>query len=395
VALGHSVTAYKVFARIKSASISPDGMLGGRGYVLQVKEVRAKLQQACELLSAVTDTMHDEINAPHWKPKLGELGANDAEDILELLGEADDVLKDPEAFGDKGLEQVEEKNDGPKGTSNALKWKDTEEGSQMPGGEESRPPKETSKLANSSVPVTTLPGPRVDHLDRGEQLGPGGSYNRDEPPVEDAWGLPTGDEIYEGSSSLTGTWGVQLAAEGAWGAAALPDGKGDGTATQADDFGLGYGAKGQGSQGYGTRSPDGHGVWGPASGLPHDPKTPTRDPEEGATPYLDGIGRNVWACDSGCSCSQSKLPFDGPDEVARSDYYREDRGNQFNVNRSAWRPVESDSTLPGDQGSAYNFDRDLPDVGGKLERQDVPYVKYDWGTHQYRHDKQDLWGVTK
>lgn len=454
VALGHSVTAYKEFTRLKSSSISPDGMLGGRGYVLKVKELRAKLQQACELLSSVTDTMFDEINAPHWQPKLGELGANDAEDVTEFIDEAGEVLDDPEGFGEKELREVEKKNDGPKGTPNSTKWKDTEEGqkgSQMPGGgaketgNEARPfgqaigPKEAAvKTANSSLPVTTLPGPRVDHLDRGEQTGPGGSFNKDEPLVQDDWGQSEGvgtEYNYESE------WSNQLLDKAAscalWGETALPDGKNDGTETDANDFGIGYGAKGKGSEGYGTKSPDGRGVFGPSSDLPNDPGAPTRDDEEGAGPYLDGIERNVWACEGGCkggckgscSCGQSKLPFDGPDPVARSDYYEGDKGNLVNVNPhsgvpgmsppspeaplkprpshmnehvfsqnvEAWRPaMEGESRMPGDQAPAlYNFDRDLPDVGQKLERQDVPLVKYDWTTHQHRHDVQDLWNYDR
>jgi hypothetical protein len=98
--------------------------------------------------------------------------------------------------------------------------------------------------------------------------------------------------------------------------------------------------------------------------------------------------------------AQSALPFDGPDPEARSDYYEGDKGNQFNVNpsghgsveaeRMAWRP-NGESRMPGDQAPGlYNYDRDLMDVGQKAEHQGVPYVKYDWTTHNYRNDVQDV-----
>jgi len=388
VALGHSVAAYKAFARIKSSSISPDGMLGGRGYVLKVREVRAKLQQACELLSAITDTIHDEIHAPHWAPRLADLGMNDAEDVTEFMDEADQVLEDPESFGEKEVEEIEKKNDGPGGTPNT---KQKDKASELPTGgakeigTEAAPVGEAAKKntktaswgvdANSSLPVNTLPGPRVDHLERGEQTGPYGSYNKDEPLTQDAWG--EGQGVGDWSKVDKVTWGQTTLGE-----SAMPDSNTDTTKTDARDFGIGYGANGGGSEGYGTKAPDGKGVWGPSSGLPDDPKAPTRDREEGSGPYLDGVERNVWACEPQ---AESKLPFDGPDPVARSDYYDGNKGNQFNVS-----PV-AESRMPGDQAPAlYNYDRDLMDVGQDYERQDVPYIKYDWTTHNYRNDVQDV-----
>lgn len=388
VALGHTITAYREFARIKSASISPDGMLGGRGYVLDVKEVRSFLQSACEMLSSVTDTLHDEVRAPHWQPKLGELGANDAEDIKELMSESEEAIDNPEAVGDKSLSGVEDKNDGPNGTSNSTKWKDTSEGaSEVPGGGDPqqgtspRPFGQNSKeaavrTANSSVPVDTLPGPRVNHLDRGEQTGPGGSYNRDEPPVEDAWGLP-GERGYDYETE----WSNSLSEKSS--ETSLPDGKNDGTETDANDFGLGFGAKGKGSEGYGVTAPDGHGVFGPSSDLPQDPGGKTKDPESGS-PYLDGADRNLWAC----SCPGSELPFDGPDSVARADYYEGDKGNLVNA------PLHSGagSELPGTPSASWNYDSDLPNVGYNYERGDTNYVKYDTLEDDSRYDRTDANG---
>jgi len=418
VSLGHAVAAYKEFTRLKSARISPDGMLGGRGYVTKVKDIRSKLQQACELLSSITDTVHDEINAPHWQPSLAELGANDAEDVTEFMEEAEEVLEDPEAFGEKEVQEIEKKNDGPGGTPNTKpkpksksKTKTKDKSSELPGGgdagNEAIPQGESfkqhvknamQKQANSSVSPATLPGPRVDHLDRGEQTGPYGSYNRDEPLTEDAWGLSEGvDDEYDYESDFSNNLLDKTGLE-AWGESAIPDATSDPTETEGRDFGIGYGAKGRGTEGYGTKSPDGRGVYGPSSDLPNDPGAPTRDTEEGAGPYLDGVERNVWA---GCGCgpqAESKLPFDGPDPVARSDYFEGNKGNQFNVTHQGehvhdWRmlPDDGSSRVPGDQvPPLYNYDRDLMDVGQSLEHQDPPYVKYDWTTHNYRNDIQDV-----
>jgi hypothetical protein len=392
VSLGHAVASYKEFARLKSARISPDGMLGGRGYVLKVKDVRAKLQQACELLSAVTDTIHDEMNAPHWRPGLEGLGENDAEDVTEFLDEAEEVLEDPERFGEKELNEIEKKNDGPDGTPNTPPEK--EQGSQLPGGSakeigmspapvgEQQRRNQTKNAswkvdANSSLPVNTLPGPRVDHLDRGEQTGPYGSYNTEEVLSEPEWGRNQNDYAYPSEfNNLSDKTGLE-----AWGESAVPDANSEPTETSGNDFGLGYGAKGQGSEGYGTKAPDGRGVYGPASGLPNNPAAPTRDTEEGTTPG-DNAQRNLWAC--GCAPkAESKLPFDGPYPVARSDYFDGEKG------AADVQPAES--RMPGDQAPGlYNYDRDTPGVGQSVEQPGVPYTKYDWTTHNYRNDIQDV-----
>lgn len=361
VALGHSVAAYKEFARVKSSSVSPDGMLGGRGYVMSVKDVRGQLQQACETLSAITDTLFDEITAPHWKPKLAELDDNESEDISELVGEASHAIEDPEAYGEKDIKEVESRNN--KGEkSQASKLPETggldtspaepfAAGSGGPDGMKTASSDlywKASKLANSSLPVTTLPGPRVDHLDRGEQTGPGGSYNQDEDSV-DGWGNGPREGDYTS----------------VWANSSVPDSNTEPTETSARDFGIGYGAEGEGIQN--------KGVPGPSSTTPGDPGRKLQD-DSWDNPYLDNFTRNLFG--------MAELPDTGP--PARSDYYQGDKGNQFNVN-------VADSELPGQSNSTFDYDRDTPNEGGVYEKQDVPYLKFDWTTHNYRNDPQDLY----
>lgn len=395
VALGHAIKAYKEFARIKSSSISPDGLLGGKGYVLKVQDVRAKLQQACELLSSLTDTLHDELSGPHWKPRMADLGENDAEDIAELLDESKDVLDDPEKYGDREVKEIEERNDGDGGSPSTKKTEDKiresekknskADASRLPGAGDPeaqsvvpssankykeaswKTPSGLFRFANSSLPVSTLPGPRVNHLDRGEQLGPGGSYNRDEPRVDDSWGLTDG---VEPKSLNRACGGCPVGGFGQWGVSGLPEDSG--TRTEAKDFGIGYGATGQGSCGYGTRNPDGRGVWGPQSNLP------------------DGVFVGAqWGL-----TSESVLPSDGLEPVARSDYYEGDKGNLVNVPLHGNRPT-AQSQVPGDLSTNCDHDRDLPNVGYVHEQQAVPYVKRDWATHNDRNDLQDLYRVEK
>lgn len=112
VSLGHALTAYRSFSRLKSATISPDGMLGGRGYVMKIGEVRKRLYDACESLSAITDTLHDEITAPHWKPRLSMLDDNEIGDVENYVEESKGILDSPEDDAEEEARVLEEENDG-------------------------------------------------------------------------------------------------------------------------------------------------------------------------------------------------------------------------------------------------------------------------------------------
>ena len=239
VSLGHALSAHKAFVRLKSATISPDGMLGGRGYVMSIKDTRTMLHDACEALSALCDTIHDEINAPHWQPKLGQLEKEDVDKIRDLLSEAQGYFDDPEEMVKEDEEEVEK--DGHAGwhhpaVDKANKGKkDPKSGLPEGGSKESGPqaqplrhdmrkpnpqnektastvspyvrptvtfPRPPITLAervaakflqgNSSLPTETMPGgPRVQHLNRGDtdQKGPFGELNDPEPEVpKDDWG---------------------------------------------------------------------------------------------------------------------------------------------------------------------------------------------------------------
>jgi len=58
-ALGHAMSAYSTFAKIKSRDISPDGNLGGRGYIMEIKAMRRQYINMVEALSALSDTLYD------------------------------------------------------------------------------------------------------------------------------------------------------------------------------------------------------------------------------------------------------------------------------------------------------------------------------------------------
>lgn len=69
VALDNASSAYDIFAKLKSVDISPDGLLGGKGYIQKIVDIRRQFMNIVEALSAISDTLHDEMSADHWGRK--------------------------------------------------------------------------------------------------------------------------------------------------------------------------------------------------------------------------------------------------------------------------------------------------------------------------------------
>lgn len=382
VSMGHALQAYRTFNRVKSSTVSPDGMLGGRGYVMKVSELRQRLYDAVEALSAISDTIHDEINGPHWKPKIAELEPTEVDAIDRLIGESEEMLDDPAKEVEESAEQVE------RGGKKSPNWPPTDDegdetASQIPTGG-SQEVVQRTKEASSAFPVTTLPGPRIQHIDRADvdQTGPYGSYNKDEPlDPNDKWRRDEG---------FPSTW--ETSDLGPVGASAYPDAFSDDTRTEGFDFGLGYGAKGQGAGGYGTKGPQGQ-VYAPSSDLPNDPAAPTKDSESDSNPKIElqlqdrakaakivdrlmvqRLGSQDWE-------PGAKLPNDNGPPVARSDYFDGPKGG------NDWNSVRSQAELPGDDENALlQSDRGTTDKGYKLEHMDQPYVEWDYTTHNQKPD---------
>jgi hypothetical protein len=409
VALGHTLTAHRSLSRIKSSTISPDGLVGGRGYVMSIKDVRKALYDAAEGLSAISDTIHDEINAPHWKPKLAELERGDIESVERLVGEAEEVLENPEEEAEEGMEEAESKGsraeleegegaselpdnaDLPDAAEVIETGQHTKQASQYSYDHREMATKalkfikrdleglgwEGNLRSASSIPTQTLPGPRVQHLDRGDvdQTGPFGSYNNQEPmSTHDNWSRTEGvpdeyayqsewDNDLEDPTSRTGD-------------SQLPGKNTDPTPTEGYDFGVGYGdgndAHGQGAGGYGNVDSDGKQVYGPHSELPKDPGAGQSDDSD-TTPIVElAVGRDRW------KTSSSKLPQDVVRSVARSDYYEGDKGDN---------EVNAASDLPALEEKDYDYPRDMhPGIGYRHEQGRQPYIKWDSDTHNMSYD---------
>lgn len=118
MALGHATSAHARLVKIKSRNVSPDGALGGRGYIQKISDMRRQLMNVIEVLSASSDTLYDELNAPHWSDEEDHLDSRDRDEVREIIEDAENIKEDPEGWAEEEeaeeLEEVKAKKKGKK-----------------------------------------------------------------------------------------------------------------------------------------------------------------------------------------------------------------------------------------------------------------------------------------
>ncbi len=107
MALGFVTSAHGKFVKIKSRNVSPDGSLGGRGYIQKVPDMRRQLMNCIEALSAFTDTVYDELTAPHWNPDIPGFGNREREEVEEIMEDAEEIKSDPEAWAEEQEDEMD------------------------------------------------------------------------------------------------------------------------------------------------------------------------------------------------------------------------------------------------------------------------------------------------
>lgn len=197
----YATSALRLVSKTPSSQFSPDGMLGGRGYIQTIKDLRKSLSTASELLSSFTDTLYDEVNATHWDQ-------SETEDSKNLLEQTEMVKQNPEGFvedqfkSEEGMSTPVELNPSPEEYGMPEEDEDEEElEEESLGGFTQQASRNYNKAlakhltnqkkiaGNSSLPVSTLPGPRVEHI------GPGESYYGF---VNDSSAVPSDDPTLSG-----------------------------------------------------------------------------------------------------------------------------------------------------------------------------------------------------
>lgn len=104
MSLGHCQSAYHEFAKIKSAVVSPDGNLGGKGYIQEIRAMRRQFMNCSEALSALTDTLYDEMNAPHWAMENPSVDRQ-REEVKDIMDDVEDIRGNPESAAEEAEEQ--------------------------------------------------------------------------------------------------------------------------------------------------------------------------------------------------------------------------------------------------------------------------------------------------
>ncbi len=215
---GHSyaMSALRLFSKMPSSEFSPDGLLGGRGYIQNIRDMRGALAAAVESMSTFSDTLHDEVNATHWS-------AVSDQDTNQILNEAETVKQSPEKFveqsfqseGNEGFEEPAEMNPNAEDLNPHVESHEEEseheeesssDGFTQTSADKRFPNYEIAvqkildrrtseiRVAASSLPEGTIPTPRMNV--RGPAEGSeAGHYNR-----EEVW--PSDDPIGEGFSQF-------------------------------------------------------------------------------------------------------------------------------------------------------------------------------------------------
>ena len=94
VALGTMIGAIKDLAMLRGSDITPDGKLGGRGFVMEFREVKTNLTQMISNLSDITDTIGDELTNPKWGLKSKEVKEikEDKKDLEEKVEDVEEKI---------------------------------------------------------------------------------------------------------------------------------------------------------------------------------------------------------------------------------------------------------------------------------------------------------------
>ena len=109
-ALGHVMSAYTVFTKVKSSTVSPDGSLGGKGYIQKIADMRKQYMNCVEALSALSDTLYDEVRAPHWAAISRQEGPEDRKEVEEIIQDAEEIREDPEAWAKEEEAEMDRDN---------------------------------------------------------------------------------------------------------------------------------------------------------------------------------------------------------------------------------------------------------------------------------------------
>jgi len=102
IALGTLTSSLNEFSKLKGPEVSPDGLLGGVGYILPLRDVKETINSTIRGLSDVADCLADELTNPRWNTK-------EDKEVEELIKEKEEIQeKVDEEINPDDLVTVEE-----------------------------------------------------------------------------------------------------------------------------------------------------------------------------------------------------------------------------------------------------------------------------------------------
>jgi hypothetical protein len=201
-ALGYVLMAYNRFARLKSSRLSPDGSLGGRGYIQKIQDMRKQYMNCVEALSALSDTVHDELNAPHWALMSRQEEEDDKADMSQLIDDVQTIREDPQewAEGQTEAELGEQEGEEEEEQGDEVMVEEDEFGETMAGADERTKKNEENPLAWMNPPS---PGGKQAAIERvasrwaakHEDQLPGGLADKKQPSDFDRKQLQKGIKV--------------------------------------------------------------------------------------------------------------------------------------------------------------------------------------------------------
>ncbi|MBE3086365.1 MAG: hypothetical protein IMZ64_09145 [Bacteroidetes bacterium] len=96
IAVGTLGSALSEFSRVKGPAISPDGLLGGLGYIMPIKNVKEVITTSVHNLSEVADSLADELSNPHWNAVEDKETKEVLKEKEKVEEETQEVLEAPE-----------------------------------------------------------------------------------------------------------------------------------------------------------------------------------------------------------------------------------------------------------------------------------------------------------
>jgi len=96
VSLGTLFVATKDLAMLRGSEVTPDGKLGGSGFIMGFRDMKFTLSDVLSKLSDITDTLADELTNPNWGLDSKEVAKieKDQEKVDDKAEQVEEVLED-------------------------------------------------------------------------------------------------------------------------------------------------------------------------------------------------------------------------------------------------------------------------------------------------------------